>query len=33
LLCMSNGGFGGMHDRLLNALQQIEERIHSESSS
>ena len=23
LLCMSNGGFGGVHDRLLNALKQI----------
>jgi UDP-N-acetylmuramate: L-alanyl-gamma-D-glutamyl-meso-diaminopimelate ligase len=22
LLCMSNGGFGGVHDRLLNALKQ-----------
>jgi UDP-N-acetylmuramate: L-alanyl-gamma-D-glutamyl-meso-diaminopimelate ligase len=22
-LCMSNGGFGGVHDRLLNALKQI----------
>jgi len=23
LLCMSNGGFGGVHDRLLNALKQM----------
>jgi UDP-N-acetylmuramate: L-alanyl-gamma-D-glutamyl-meso-diaminopimelate ligase len=23
LLCMSNGGFGGVHDRLLNALKQL----------
>jgi UDP-N-acetylmuramate: L-alanyl-gamma-D-glutamyl-meso-diaminopimelate ligase len=23
LLCMSNGGFGGVHDRLLSALKQI----------
>ena len=23
LLCMSNGGFGGVHERLLNALKQI----------
>jgi UDP-N-acetylmuramate: L-alanyl-gamma-D-glutamyl-meso-diaminopimelate ligase len=22
LLCMSNGGFGGVHDRLLQALKQ-----------
>jgi UDP-N-acetylmuramate: L-alanyl-gamma-D-glutamyl-meso-diaminopimelate ligase len=22
LLCMSNGGFGGIHDKLLNALKQ-----------
>jgi UDP-N-acetylmuramate: L-alanyl-gamma-D-glutamyl-meso-diaminopimelate ligase len=22
LLCMSNGGFGGVHDHLLNALKQ-----------
>jgi UDP-N-acetylmuramate: L-alanyl-gamma-D-glutamyl-meso-diaminopimelate ligase len=22
LLCMSNGGFGSVHDRLLNALKQ-----------
>jgi UDP-N-acetylmuramate: L-alanyl-gamma-D-glutamyl-meso-diaminopimelate ligase len=22
LLCMSNGGFGGIHDQLLNALKQ-----------
>jgi UDP-N-acetylmuramate: L-alanyl-gamma-D-glutamyl-meso-diaminopimelate ligase len=24
LLCMSNGGFGGVHERLLNGLKQIE---------
>ena len=23
LLCMSNGGFGGVHNRLLNALKQL----------
>jgi UDP-N-acetylmuramate: L-alanyl-gamma-D-glutamyl-meso-diaminopimelate ligase len=23
LVCMSNGGFGGVHERLLNALQTI----------
>ena len=23
LLCMSNGGFGGIHDKLLNALKQL----------
>ena len=33
LLCMSNGGFGGVHDRLLNALQQIQERKHLENGS
>jgi UDP-N-acetylmuramate: L-alanyl-gamma-D-glutamyl-meso-diaminopimelate ligase len=22
LLCMSNGGFGGIHDKLMNALKQ-----------
>jgi UDP-N-acetylmuramate: L-alanyl-gamma-D-glutamyl-meso-diaminopimelate ligase len=23
LLCMSNGGFGGVHERLLNRLKQL----------
>jgi UDP-N-acetylmuramate: L-alanyl-gamma-D-glutamyl-meso-diaminopimelate ligase len=23
LLCMSNGGFGGVHERLLSALKKI----------
>jgi hypothetical protein len=30
---MSNGGFGGVHVRLLNALQQIQERKHLENGS
>jgi UDP-N-acetylmuramate: L-alanyl-gamma-D-glutamyl-meso-diaminopimelate ligase len=27
LLCMSNGGFGGVHERLLNGLKQIEKGL------